>query len=475
MKNLIYCLALPLILWSCSSNENRTINEDVAAFVESNENVVMFGSVKVKAIMDKADYKHIDKVGGEIAKEFQLVEKLIDASKPIYFAIEGAEKITEAGTMYAFAEVKDKAALSKEIQKKGYNIKKGNDFDFYASSNVAIGISKDRFVMVAKDNLTGGKALIEKALDGLKSDLPDNKVTEILALDGDIVLGSDMEAGVNSYEKIFNLKEDKKEELKDLLAGCYSQTKINFENGCITADIKNYFSDEMKEWMFLEPNAMEIVNNLGSGYARGGFAMNLNMAKLQKFMNEFMPNVLNDAAKMGGGNAQMAMAFAGDKGLANLITGKMAFLMMGDKVDEYGSYKPEYCFRVGLGDGLKSLAQGFLSGAKESMAKLEMKGNMLTGCSSAAFLPGKGRLKLPTGCEGFGKKSISMFFNFNKLDQSVFMFYPQAKSIEKLDYFYMEFDLDGGKMILQAKDKSQNILKTLVKEVQVNLSNQAPI
>ncbi len=472
MKNLIYCLALPLILWSCTSNENRTINEDVAAFVESNENVVMFGSVKVKAIMDKAEYKKIDKVGNEIAKEFQLVEKVIDANKPIYFAIEGADNLEEAGTIYAFAEVKDKAALSKEIQKKGYTIKKGNDFDFYGSNDVAIGISKDRFVMVAKENLAGGKALIEKALDGLKSDLPDNKVNEILALDGDIVFGSDMEAGVNSYEKIFNMKEDKKEELKDILTDCYSQTKVNFENGRIIAETTNFFSDELKEWMFLEPNAMDVVNNLGSGYARGGFAMNLNMVKLQKFMNEFMPNVLNDAAKMGGGNAQMAMAFAGDKGLANLITGKMAFLMMGDKVDEYGSYKPEFCFRVGLGDGLKSLAQGFLGGAKEDMAKLEMKGNTLTGCSSAEFLPRKGRLILPNGCEGFGKKSISMFFSFNKLDKSIFMFYPEAKSIEKLDYFYMEMDMDGGKMILQAKNKNQNILKSLVEEVEVNLSNR---
>ena len=472
MKNLLYCLALPLILWSCGSNENRKINEDVAAFVESNENVVMFGSIKAKSIMDKADYKKIDKVGGEIDKEVKLIEKLINTDSPLYFAIEGASTLGETGNVYAFAEVKDKAALSKEIQKNGFTIKKGEKFDFHASNDVAIGISKDRLVVVTKPGLSNGKELIEQAMEGLKEDTPDNKVMEILNKEGDLVFGSDLEASIKSYEKIFNMPADKKEKLQEMMADCYTESTVSFENGRIVMESKNYFTDELKEWMFLEPSAMDVVANLGSGKARAGFAMNLNMVKLQKFINEFMPNLLNDAAKLGGGNAQMAMAFAGDKGLANLVTGKMAFLMMGDKVDEFGSYKPEFCFRVGLGDGLKSLAQGFMSGAKENMAKLEMRGSNLTGCSSADYLPGKGRLVLPAGCENFGKKSISMFVNFNNVDPSILQFYPQAKSIEKLDYFYMEYDMDGGKMILQSKDKSENFLKSVIKEVQINLSNK---
>jgi hypothetical protein len=56
MKYILFTLSALFLLAACSSNENRTINEDVAAFVETNEKIALFGSINVKEILNKADY-----------------------------------------------------------------------------------------------------------------------------------------------------------------------------------------------------------------------------------------------------------------------------------------------------------------------------------------------------------------------------------------------------------------------------------
>ena len=63
------------LLAACSSNENRAINEDVAAFVETNEKIALFGSINAKEILNKADYKNIDKAGKLIDKELKTIEQ----------------------------------------------------------------------------------------------------------------------------------------------------------------------------------------------------------------------------------------------------------------------------------------------------------------------------------------------------------------------------------------------------------------
>ena len=73
MKHILFTLSALFLLAACSSNENRAINEDVAAFVETNEKIALFGSINVKEILNKADYKNIDKAGKLIDKELKTI------------------------------------------------------------------------------------------------------------------------------------------------------------------------------------------------------------------------------------------------------------------------------------------------------------------------------------------------------------------------------------------------------------------
>lgn len=474
MKHILFSLSALFLLAACSSNKNRAINDDVAAFVESNENITLFGSINVKEILAKADYKNIDKAGKLIDKELKTIQAILNFDTPVYFALEGTVDATgNIGLIYAFAEVKDKEKLTINLQQRGFSMDKGKEFNFHESGDVAFAVTDKRAVFITKKGLIGGKKMIEQALKDLNEDTPKNKVAEILSQKGDIVFGADLEASFLGSMSQLKMEKDKEAELKAMLADCYSQSIVSFEKGKIEMKMNNFLSKEIKEWMFLGNNSSTILADLGSGKPRAGIIMDLNMKKVQAFINKFAPNALGELSEIGGGQVQMAMALAGDDGLAGLWTGKMGIVMLGE-IEEGGSFKPEFNFNVGLGKGALSLTKSFLNSMKESMAKLDLKGTNLVGSSSALYA-NKGKLVLPLGCENFSKKPISGFVNFNGLDMSGFDLEEGQAFAEMLDYAYFEMDMDGSYFILKSKNSQQNILKSMVdqvmKSMEINTSN----
>lgn len=462
MKHLFLSLFALLFLAACSSNENRTINEDVAAFIESNPQISVFGSIDAKTILDKAEYKSIDKFGETIDKEMKTIQSILNFDTPIYFAMNGTlDERGNPGVIYAFAEVKNKESLTSNIQKRGFDVDKGTDYNFHESGDVAFGITDKRAVFVIKEGLTDGKKLVEEAIAGLKEDTPDNKVTEILNEKADIVVGIDVEASfLGALEKL-KMDEDKKTELTEMLVGSYSKMTISFEKGAIDLKSTNYFSDGLKEWMMFGNNSSKMLSQLGSGRPQAGIIVDFDMKKLQKFMDKYAPNAMSEIGKQGGGQAQMALAFAGEEGLAGLWTGKFGAVMMGS-TDADGSFKPEFNYQVGLGKGILTLAKGMLDGMKGNVAKMSLKGNTLTAYSSELYMPGKGGLKLPKGCENFGKKPVSGFVSFDGLDLSSMDLEEGKEFVEMLDYMIFEMDADGAHFYLKSKNNNDNILKQVV-------------
>jgi hypothetical protein len=380
MKHILFTLSALFLLAACNSNENRAINEDVAAFVETNEKIALFGSINAKEILNKADYKNIDKAGKLIDKELKTIQAILNFDTPVYFAMEGTVDLNgNLGLIYAFAEVKDKEKLTINLQQRGLSMEKGKEFNFHESGDVAFAVTDKRAVFVTKSGLKDGKKLIEQALKDLKEDAPKNKVTEILTKQGDIVFGVDLEASFLGSANQLKMEADKETELKEILVDSYSQSIVSFEKGKVEMKTENYLSKELKKWMFFGNNSSTILADMGSGKPRAGIIMDLNMKKVQEFINKFAPNTLGELGEIGGGQAQMALAFAGEEGLAGLWSGRMGLVMMGE-VEEGGSFKPEFNFHVGLGKGALSLVKGFMNSMKESMAKLvqlymQKKGN----------------------------------------------------------------------------------------------------
>jgi hypothetical protein len=106
------------------------------------------------------------------------------------------------------------------------------------------------------------------------------------------------------------------------------------------------------------------------------------------------------------------------------------------------------------------------------MAKFEMNGTKINGFTSAGFLPGNGGLKLPKGCEKFGRKAISGFVNFEGLDMSNFDFDGNERYLKLFKYLTIEMDTDGGSIHIEAKNKQKNILKVLVDEASQDIKDR---
>jgi hypothetical protein len=53
------------------------------------------------------------------------------------------------------------------------------------------------------------------------------------------------------------------------------------------------------------------------------------------------------------------------------------------------------------------MVKGMADGLGANMAKFEMNGTKINGFTSPGYSPGNGGLKLPNGCENFGRKPIN--------------------------------------------------------------------
>jgi hypothetical protein len=472
MKKFLFASFLFLFLYSCGSNENRSISEDVSAFIESNPSIAYFGYVDVKSILDKSEYQSIEKFGSEIAKEVAVFEKLINKDQPIYFAMEGASDLKESvPTVFAFAEVSNRDSLVANIQKKGFDMDKSDDFDLHESGDVAFAVSDKRIVFVTKPGLTDGKTIIQKAFEGLSGECPENKVKEILSQKGDVILGTDLEATYSGLEKMVKMDESKKSELKKMTENSYSQAVLTFESGAINLNMKNFLSNELKSYFGMGSNSDNVVSKLGSGPVQAAFAMNADMRKIQSFLDRFAPNFMEKVAESAGGQAQFALAMLGDEGLAGLFSGKLGIALMGTP-DNSGAFKPEFNFYVELGNSVLPMVKGMADGIGSTMAKFEMNGTKINGFTSTGFLPGNGGLKLPNGCDGFGRKPISGFVNFEGLDMSSLDLDGNERYLKLFKFLTFEMDTDGGSIHFEARNKKKNILKVMVDEASQDIKDR---
>ena len=77
----------------------------------------------------------------------------------------------------------------------------------------------------------------------------------------------------------------------------------------------------------------------------------------------------------------------------------------------------------------------------------------------------------------FGKKGITCFINLEGVDLSSFEFEEEAKIIYLVKYVTFEMDENGSKIVIQAKDGKENMLKqamdVIVEELSGKIGNMA--
>jgi hypothetical protein len=149
----------------------------------------------------------------------------------------------------------------------------------------------------------------------------------------------------------------------------------------------------------------------------------------------------------------------GEDSLAGLINVELGFVLMGEP-NASGSVVPEFNAYVGLGNKGKSLAEMANSFLTKGTMKTEITSKGISCYSSDLYGPKNGeRIILPKGCEGFGKKSMTGFVNFEGMDLSSFELNGAAKVLNIIKYITFEVDENGGKLLIKAKKGKENILK----------------
>lgn len=450
---------------SCSKDStNKTASEFLSSYMKDNKSVVMFGKMDMKSILEKADYKKIPKVSVLLNSEMKDYENSVDLAQGINFAMEGPfEKDGKPARIVAFVKVKNADSLANKIGSLGMMMEKSGDMKFSQDNDVSIGIKENLAIILLKSGKYDGKSELDAAFKKCESDVSEGKVDQILAEKKDILLAISMEnLYASSNTSISNLDEAKKKEFEALVKDSYIQSTVSFDKGKAVFETKNMFSSALSSRMFLKDDkSASILKKLGKGNARIGLTMNLDIQKMESFMDDFAPEFKRQLSKSNF-QLQMAMSTLGDKPFTNLLSGKIGMVMVGDMMKD-GSLVPEANIHLGFGKKGKEVSEmmkaffpqdGKLYGMNAKIDQNEI--SIFSGKTTESSLI------IPSFAANFGTKGITAFVNFDGMELESMDLQEGAKMLYAFQNMTMEVDNNGSQIIITAKNQNQNILKSII-------------
>lgn len=459
------------LLTGCSGNDERDAQAAASALIQENKSVVAFGHVSVKELLNKLDYKNLPKVNAIIGTELDSWEKGLDLSKPVYYAVQAP--FAQDGTpdvVYGFVNVTDQAKLIDKFNAMGYAVEKTGEISYIAEGDVTIGVRNQLAIILSKKAPYDGKALIVQAFEQTEGDESEGKTEDILKAKGDIVNGVSIERlYATSNTSLNNLKADKKQELEKLIADGYVQTVMSFDKGIARIKSTNLFSEELKDRLFFkEDKSASILKKLGNGNPWMGVATNIDMRKLEAFLNDFAPEGSKKLNQALPGEAAIALAMMGEQPLGKMFSGQLGFVAVGNPSENVGMV-PQFNFFIGLGskgDFITNMMEEYATSMMmekqgdayimDNMAIAPRKDGIYGYTITSGMQQG---LKIPAFAKGFGTNTFSAFFALGQIDIASLELPHEARALEIMESLTINADKDGGELVLTAKDKSVNILK----------------
>jgi len=467
MKKIFAALAIGLFLMACSSDtSNRSVKEFFSAFLHENNTIIAFGSAELNTILNKTDYANQPKVGAFLKSPVATLRGSLNLDTPAFYAIEGPIVNDAPKAVYIFLEVKNADSLRSSLMKNGFDLQKKGDIDFITEGDMSIGIENNLAIVMIQNASKDPSALMTTSFEKSKGDVSEGKVAEMLNKKGDIVMAMSFSSLYEtSNTDLSSLSAAKQTELKNMLKDSYVENLVRFENGEVILESKNHFSTPLKNKMFFgSSNSDQMIAKLGQGSPRFGFSMNIDMKKLQSFINEYSPETMEALADNLGGPFSLAMMASGND-LSQIFNGQFGVVMVGEP-GQSDAMIPDFNFFLGLGSKGKSIGEFAKSMMGSNFAQIDITSNGMAGYSSAKFAPASSaKLNIPMGCESFGKKPLTAFINLEGMDMSGFDLEGEAKLIELVKYVNFEYDMNGGRVVLKAKEGKENVLKQAVQKI----------
>ncbi len=458
LKQILPILAGFLFLVACSGNSDRPIKESVSAFMNDNESVIAFGALNYNQILNKAEYKKIDKLGNLIE------ERLSDAlnpESPIYFALEGPfDRNGNPKSTYVFLDVQNKDTLEERLASSGLFIEESGEMKYSVNDDLSVGIKGNLAIVVIKNEDYDGKLALEAAFNKTKGELSGGKMDELLSKNNDISLNANLENLYGtSNTSLSKLSKPKQKELTEMVKDSYVHATINFEEGKMVFKTENLFSPALQKRMFFKDDAKaSVLSNLGKGKARIGIAASIDMKKAESFIDDFAADfkekLINSDTK-----SALAVMVLGDGPLNKVFSGIAGLVMVGEP--QMMGFVPELNFNVGIGKQGKPLFDLWAASKSGGRFIYTITNKNLTGSSISAGA-GMSSLVIPSCGKDFGKKGISGFIDFQGLDVESFYLPGVYKSINVVKNITFTVDNNGSEMVINTTNPNQNILKQIV-------------
>lgn len=463
--NITFLLSLVVLIASCSNKENRTLEESASAFIQNNNQVILFGSLDVMSVLEKADYSAIPKFGGIIESQVKRMKSGLNLEKGFYFAMEGPFEGGNPGTTYLFAEIKNLDSLKSLLTKDGYDFDHAEGIDYFRDGDATVGVMNKLAILLTKSGDYDELAAVKTAFEKTSGDLMTGSGADLLANRGDISINTHLyNQFVTANKYTVDMPKDKKEQLAAMMTGSFSQANVYFEKGQLRIAMDNKLSANLSKRLMLNEDASASIRaNMGSGEPKMAIATNLDLEKMQAWMDDFAPGALESFLEKDGGPLQMAMMLGGGK-MSNLLNGKMGFAMFGDP--KAGAMVPDFTFYAGFGPNGKPMAEMAQNFLKGGTMQLNITEKGVSGSSSNIYTAVSGsKINVPNGCETFGKTGLSGFINLDRMDTQALELKGAGKLVELVKYLNFSITAKGGEILVKLKNQKDNVLKQSVQHM----------
>ena len=476
-----------LIFSSCGKDENKVkIKSSVASFATSHQDVIGYGYIDIKQMLNKSKLAELKGIGNGVADIFTSLESGVKLESGVHYALTGPlDRNGMPDKVFAFFVVENRDSLRIKLeQEMGYLFEEEDGLMMYDDMSTAIGFNDELAIVVLTQFGKNPKEDLKSAFIKTTSKTQNPKIVEILDLETDILLGLNLSNLYNtSNTSINNLPEKRKKEIIAMLEDGHYSSTIDFNDGNITAEVNtDRVSDALKkEYFFKSEFESNIFEKLGPGSPLVAFAAAMDIPQMESLMALVQPE---------GAESPIKYLGLGDQKVGDIIDGEFGFALNSAPDQLESSMIPAFNFYASVGENyefiqdlakvyseeevIEDLGEGYYRYQETSIAHLSDESIILQSNAVEKENFKTGKLDQIRGVNNFGEKPLSVFIDVKALNKAELSgFANDAEILLKLtDYITIEGDNKGMKMVIQLLNKNENVLNQILNAYRNDLKEQ---
>lgn len=483
----LFIVFAALIVSSCGKDKNKIkIKSAVASFASNQEDVIGYGYIDIKQMLDKSKLAEVKGIGNGIADIFTSLESGVNLESGIHYALTGPiDRDGMPDKVFAFFPVENKDSLKVKLeQEMGYLFEEEDGLMMYDDMSTAIGFNDEIAIVVMTQFGAEPKLELKAAFIKSKIEKQNPKIVEILDLETDILLGANLSNLYSTSNTSLNkLPENRKKQITEMLKDGHYSATIDFNEGNITAELNtDRVSDALKEEYFFKSKfESAIFEKLGPGTPIVAFAASMDLTKMEELVVLLQPEGQESPIRyLGLGDQKVSDIIDGEFGFALNSAPDMATSGMIPAFNFYASVGENYEFLKDLADVyseekvIEDLGEGYYRYQETSIARFNKEEIVLQSNAEEKTNFKTGKLNGVRGMKNFGDQPLSVFIDVKALNEAdISGFASEAELLLKLtDYVTIEANNKGSKMVIQLLNKNENVLSQILDAFRNDLKEQ---